>query len=156
MLQEKVKIPSVAVPPFDTVYINISFYERAQNKGLTSVNLWRYIMRKKGKKKITVKKFSSYYSLTEIRRLIDEGKVVIRKNALDGARRDFGWDPTDILDTIKQLRAKDFYKTDASRIKPAVMIDVYKARGLKGENVYTHFYIHARLGKLVINSFKEI
>ena len=39
-------------------------------------------------------------------------------------------------------------------MKPQIMLDVYHAQGLKGENVYIHFYIES--GKLIINSFHEL
>jgi len=35
-------------------------------------------------------------------------------------------------------------------------MDFYKARRLKGENVYTHFYIDDDVPCLVVNSFKQI
>ena len=82
--------------------------------------------------------------------------VVIRNNALDDAQRDFGWNHTDILDAIGKLRPKHFYKTEKSHITPAEVIDYYKARKIKGENVYTHFYVDTTTGILVINSFKEL
>ena len=88
--------------------------------------------------------------------MIAQGKVLINSNALDDARRDFGWETADILDALGRLQPKHFYKSDTSRTKPAIVLDVYKAPSLKGEDVYTHFYIDDEDIVLVVNSFKNI
>jgi len=36
------------------------------------------------------------------------------------------------------------------------LIDYYKAHGLKGEDVYTHFYIDTETELLIVDSFKKI
>lgn len=97
-----------------------------------------------------------FYQLSEIKDLVRRRKVFIRKNALDGARAAFGWGPADILDALAKLQLKHFYKSDVSRIDKRIVLDYYKARRLKGEQVYTHFYIAESSGKLIVNSFKEI
>ena len=61
-----------------------------------------------------------------------------------------------MLDALRRLRPGHFHKSDNSDVKPAVVLDFYKARGLKGEDVYTHFYIDDEKRVLVINSFKRI
>ena len=112
-----------------------------------------------GKKKRPQKTTShnrAYYSLRKVKQLIAEGNVVVRGNASEGAYYCFGWNSCDIFDAIKKLQSKHFGKSTPSNYIPGVMVDAYKARGLKGENVYTHFYIHPGTGKLIINSFKEI
>lgn len=70
--------------------------------------------------------------------------------------RCFGWGMDNILDAFLKLKPQHFYKTDVSRINPENVIDYYKARGLKGENIYTHFYIDDEAEFLIINSFKKI
>ena len=97
-----------------------------------------------------------HYGLSEVKKLIREGKVRIQGNALDGARDAFGWRPHDILDALGRLQSKHFNKSDVSQNDPHSMLDIYKARGLKGENVYTHFYIDRDTDTLIVNSFKEI
>ena len=39
---------------------------------------------------------------------------------------------------------------------PSIILDVYKAPGLKGEDVYTHFYIDGDAELLIVNSFKQL
>jgi hypothetical protein len=97
-----------------------------------------------------------FYTLDEVKQKIQEGKVLLRGNALDGARDAFGWDSSDILSALAGLRLKDFQNSDNLKSDSLVVVDRYRAYGLKGENVYTHFYIDDETGYLVINSFKEI
>jgi hypothetical protein len=97
-----------------------------------------------------------FYTLDEVKQKIQEGKVLLRGNALDGARDAFGWDSSDILSALAGLRLKDFQNSDNLKSDSLVVVDSYRAYGLKGENVYTHFYIDDETGYLVINSFKEI
>ena len=98
----------------------------------------------------------SYYQLSEIRDSIKHGKVLLRPNALDEARKAFGWLSEDILKALLALKPNHFYKSEKSFFDPKVVLDFYKAPGLMGENVYTHFYVNDHTGELVINSFKEI
>lgn len=97
-----------------------------------------------------------YYSLRTIAALAGRGKVKVIGDALRYARRDFGWETDDICQALKELRLSHFWKSEPSRIQPSVMIDVYKATGLRGEDVYTHFYIDPKTGELVVNSFKKL
>jgi hypothetical protein len=111
--------------------------------------------RREAKRKTTPRP-ESFYALSEVRELIDQGKVLVRLNALDDAQRDFGWETRDILDALRKLRPGHFYKSDTSVKKDAVVLDFYKAWGLKGEDVYTHFYIDDENGVLMVNSFKRV
>ena len=78
-------------------------------------------------------------------------------NAIQEARRCFGWGKEDIYDAMRELRPQQFHKIMRSDREFGLMLDVYKARGLKGENVYIHFYIdQAGEDTLVISSFKRI
>ena len=112
--------------------------------------------RKSRKKKKTRPKPKPFYPLNEVKDLVRSGNVRIRGNALEGAREAFGWSMSDILDALLRLQVKHFYKKDVSKVKPGVVLDFYKAPGLKGENVYMHFYIDDGEGKLIVNSCKEI
>lgn len=101
------------------------------------------------------KRKKSYYPLSEVREKIAQGKVLVRSNALDDARRDFGWGVDEILDAICKLKPKHFHKHAESKVRPPTMLDIYKADGLKGEDIYTHFYIDEETKILVINSLKR-
>lgn len=79
---------------------------------------------------------------------------MILVQASRGAWLSFGWRQADILDAVARLQVKHFYKREPYRENPSIEMDNYKARGLKGENVYTHF--HVEDGLLIISSFKKI
>lgn len=111
--------------------------------------------RKKSKRK-AASKSQSIYALSEIRKLIDQRRFCVNPNALNDAQRDFGWETSDIVDALKRLKPGHFYKSDSSAKKPGVVLDFYKARGLKGEDIYTHFYVDDEAGVLVVNSFKRL
>lgn len=111
--------------------------------------------RKKAKRQ-TVSRPESFYPLSEIKQLIDQGKVWLKPNALDHAQRDFAWETCDILDALRKLKPGHFYKSEMSAKKHGVVLDFYKAHGLKGEDVYVHLYIDDEDGVLVVNSFKRI
>lgn len=111
--------------------------------------------RKKSKRK-TSSRPQGIYALSEVRELIEQGRFCVNLNALNDAQRDFGWESSDIVDALKRLRPGHFYKSDSSAKKHGIVLDFYKARGLKGEDVYTHFYIDDETGVLVVNSFKRL
>ncbi len=96
----------------------------------------------------------SYYSLSEVRQKIADGELLIRSDAVQDALKDFGWGTSEILDVYKMLQPKHFYKTDNSKKKSHLVIDIYKAH-INGEDIYTHFYIDDTQNKVIINSFKE-
>jgi hypothetical protein len=99
---------------------------------------------------------TAYYSLAEVKKLVKAGNVLIREKSQKSAREDFGWDFNDILDALKKLQPKDFRKSDESFFEPKIPVDYYKAYGLKGEDVYIHFYIQSETNLLIIDSFKKI
>lgn len=108
------------------------------------------------KRKLVKRSYTkSYYQLSEVIQKINDGQVIIRRNALEDAYNQFGWESPDILSAYKKLKNPlHFHKTDASRYIPGVAIDIYKAT-INGESIYTHFYIDDTSNKLIINSFKE-
>lgn len=71
------------------------------------------------------------------------------KTILDGVRKMFLMQLLSYSQNISINQKK-------SKVKPRIVIDYYKAPGLNGENIYTHFYVDDSVDKLVINSFKEI
>jgi Motility quorum-sensing regulator, toxin of MqsA len=93
----------------------------------------------------------SHYDLSEVNENILSKNYFINPNATQHAKIDFGWEVFEILAVYKMLQPKHFYKSDVHKYKPGITIDIYKAQ-LKGENIYTHFYI---TDKLIINSFHK-
>ena len=89
--------------------------------------------------------------------LVRDEKVDITGDALNDAKDFFGWKTADILDAFKKLQLKKHFRKRMKKYSDSnITYDVYKAYGLKGENVYTHFYIDDETGRLIIDSFKEI
>jgi hypothetical protein len=95
------------------------------------------VFRPRRKRRRKSKERGSYYPLHEIRLRIKKGKVQVTGTAYSCALQDFGWGEKDILDAVRKLKPWHFYKTEECRVDPGQMVDYYKARGLKGENVYT-------------------
>jgi hypothetical protein len=96
----------------------------------------------------------AYYSKKQIRNLISQDNVQLTEPARISAHDDFGWDIDDICSALLALPMKDCYKSETRFDNPHIWVDYYRSYGLKGENVYTHFYIDS--GYLIIDSFKEI
>ena len=117
--------------------------------------MWQ-IMVKRKKENAIHGRTGPYYSLGVVKGLAKAGEVLVRHEALESARKDFGWELSDILDAFKELQLKHFYKTENSHFVPDLAIDYYKAYRLKGEDVYTHFYIDKETNVLLVDSFKKI
>ncbi len=96
----------------------------------------------------------AYYSKRQLNKLISEGNVLVTEQARTSAQNDFGWDVNDICRALQSMPVKFCYKSEPRFNDPKIWVDYYRAHGLKGENVYTHFYVEN--GKLIIDSFKEI
>lgn len=99
-----------------------------------------------------------FYTLKDIRELALKGDYQINADALRDAWWDFQWSEDDMIDAIDKLRPLHFHKSELSIKRSGTMLDFYKAPGLKGEDVYTHFYVKLNDGKpvLVINSFHQL
>lgn len=110
----------------------------------------------KSKKAKNRPKATPLYPLDEIKNLVVEDRIVIRSNALRTALDDFEFEMDDIKKAISLLQLKHFYKSENSKIIDRLILDVYKARNLLGENIYTHLYIDDNSGQLIINSFKRL
>lgn len=82
------------------------------------------------------------YPLKDVNSKIAQNKCDITNKALLEAQRDFGWIKKDILNSLKKLRRNQCHKTERSTQSPRVMMDIYHARNLNGENVYTKLYIY--------------
>jgi hypothetical protein len=102
------------------------------------------------------KRTGPFYSLGRVKGLVNAGHYVIRAEAKDTAGKAFGWGESDMRDALMKLQPSHFYKPGISNFEPHFPIDFYKARGLKGENVYIHFYIDDETNLLMVDSFKEI
>jgi len=113
-----------------------------------------YYTGRKGRGKREVR--NPYYSLREIRLRIKKTKVQVTGTAYMEAQRDFGWGEKEILDAVRKLKFRHFYKSEKCRIDPGQIVDYYKARGLKEENVYIHFYIDIETDELVVQSCKRL
>ncbi len=98
--------------------------------------------------------YRAYYGLRQIKALVCSGDYFVTKGARGFAKKDFGWTLDDIKKAMCRLQPKHFYKSAEHWDNPSIYVDYYKAYGLMGENVYTHFRIDD--GKLIIDSFKEI
>ena len=94
------------------------------------------------------------YSKNQLRDLLQNDHYLVSKGAKKTALDDFGWRDRDIKKAILALRKKDFHKTTENWDNPSIKVDYYRAKGLMGENVYTHF--HVEDGELIISSFKEL
>ena len=98
-----------------------------------------------------------FHSLGKVKSLVKAGRIRIREQALETARRDFAWDMSDILAALKKFQPKHYHKTDpAYSSETKIPIDFYKASGLMGEDVYSHLYIDTEENLLIVDSFKRI
>ena len=111
-------------------------------------------MARRKRKPITRSYAKSHYQLSAVVQKINNGQLLIKPNAKKDAYQKFGWGLSDIKDAYRKLQPKHFHKTDASKSKAGVALDIYKAT-INGENIYTHFYINDKSKFLVINSFHE-
>lgn len=96
----------------------------------------------------------AYYSKKQIRNLILQNNVQITEQARSTAQESFGWDIDDICSAILELPIKNCYKSETRFDNPQIWVDYYRAYDLKGENVYTHFYVDSN--NLIIDSLKEV
>ena len=95
-----------------------------------------------------------FYSMDEIRELIESEKVRFRKKALDDALEHFDYDGEEILAELLRLREKDWHKTiNGAHLE--ITFDVYKP-SLGGRKAYIKFGIDDETGcLLLVASFKE-
>lgn len=96
---------------------------------------------------------NAYYSKKRIIELISQDKVFISEAVRSSAADDFGWGYVDICSALKALQIKDCYKAETRHQEPEIWVDYYRSY-VKGEHVYTHFYVN-KDGLLVVDSFKE-
>ena len=109
----------------------------------------------KGKKSPPLKQ-KSFYPLDEVKLKVAQGKIYFTRNALARAFDDFGWGSGDICNALSKLQPKHFDKTSRFEKNISMELDYYKASGINGENIFTHFYIDDEAGLLIINSFHAL
>jgi len=97
---------------------------------------------------------NAYYSKKKIRTLIEKDAVIIESNALESAKKDFGWDYKKICEALLKIPSRCCYNRKPRFNNPEIWVDYYRAENIMGENIYTHFYVEN--DKLVIDSFKEL
>lgn len=94
-----------------------------------------------------------FYPISKIKEAIKNRAYEIDDEALENARKDFGWSTEDIEKAFLKLTRKHFSHAVAHFTKPKLWVDHYRAYGLMGENVYTH--VHFEDGILQIESLKR-
>lgn len=107
-----------------------------------------------------------YHPLKEVKTKIRSGDVFLKPNAINEARYDFNWGPSDIKRCLLKLNDREhrtnpdknhYYKTEKHRHFPHTMMDYYKARRvMEGESIYTHYYIKRGDTEVVVSSFHEL
>jgi len=101
------------------------------------------------------KRDKPYYPLQKVKDIIcdDEHpeKRLISSDALNRADKDFGWSEADIRDVYSKLQVKHYHKSGE---KFGITTDIYHVKKIKGEDVYTYFYMDD--GKLIIDSFHRL
>ena len=109
--------------------------------GLTRVNFGEYSMIK-----------SPYYSKEILADAIGKKKVRVARRARKDARDWFAWGAGEVCEAILKLPKECCYDTQRKRSNPEIMVDLYRANDINGEDIYTHFYMED--GWLIIDSFK--
>ncbi len=103
-------------------------------------------------------KTSPHYPIEDVKEAIRSGYFRIDPEAYFEAREDFEWRQDDIEKFFMRLKKKHWHKSDNMRRKIPrnyagrlpIILDIYHAENVLGENVYTHFYFEEDL--LVIDS----
>ena len=101
---------------------------------------------------------TSHYPIENVKNAIREGNYTIEPEAYATAREDFGWKSDDIEDFFNRLKKKDWHKSDEMKRKIPrnyagrlpIILDIYHAKNILGEDVYTHFYFED--DRLVVDS----
>jgi methyl coenzyme M reductase subunit D len=103
------------------------------------------------------KEESATLQLAEIRRLIEDGRIVVRSRAKADAMLHFGYGLERIIATIRQLTIDDFHKTIDRPLNVDFTLDVYRTH-LKdvGMTAYIKYGIDD-CGRLIVRvlSFKD-
>jgi hypothetical protein len=109
---------------------------------------------KRGREKSRDQTRISAYRLTEVKRLIRDGRYRVAGKALRNAQDDFGWSRKEIVRFFLALKQSHFYKREYAVNCDTDWLDMYKAE-MYGQQVYTHFYINDAGQLVIINSFKQ-
>jgi motility quorum-sensing regulator/GCU-specific mRNA interferase toxin len=98
-----------------------------------------------------MEKGTPHCKLPVVKRLVDEGKVRMTRTALIGAA-DMGFDALAIIEVVKALSPKDFYKSMTAHEDHRVWQDVYRPHTSAGE-AYLKLTV---IEDVLIVSFKEL
>ena len=98
-----------------------------------------------------MEKLTPHYLLSDVKSLIQEGKVRSTISALAGGAA-LGFDLDGILGVIKALTSANFYKSMTTHSDHRVWQDVYRSTTSAGE-VYVKLTV---VGDVLIVSFKEL
>ncbi|MCK6372783.1 MAG: type II toxin-antitoxin system MqsR family toxin [Zoogloea sp.] len=98
-----------------------------------------------------MEKGTPHCKLPVVKRLVDEGKVRMTRTALIGAA-DMGFDALAIIEVVKALSPKDFYKSMTVHEDHRVWQDVYRPHTSAGE-AYLKLTV---IEDVLIVSFKEL
>jgi motility quorum-sensing regulator / GCU-specific mRNA interferase toxin len=98
-----------------------------------------------------MEKRSPHYKLSTIKATIRSGKVRITFSALAGGAA-LGFDAEGIIETVMELKTKNFYKSMTTHGDPRVWQDVYRPVTSAGE-VYLKLSF---IDDVLIVSFKEL
>jgi hypothetical protein len=102
---------------------------------------------------------NSHYPLSEIKRLIEEGKYLVTKKAEEAALAEFEFSRPQMINTVLRLNERDCDKTMLSENRPGMWQDVYKpliSANNKAIRAYIKVQIVSHKGdKAVIISFKK-
>ncbi len=94
------------------------------------------------------------YSKEELAEAIRLEQVKVTPRAWRDARKWFKWTSRDICDAILELPQAACHKTVKQFDNPEILLDMYRAEDINGENIFTHLYMEN--GWLVVDSFKEL
>ncbi|WP_300464241.1 type II toxin-antitoxin system MqsR family toxin [Desulfobacula sp.] len=94
-----------------------------------------------------------YHPLGKVKEAIKNGEYEINETALKNADDHFGWSTVDIEKALQGLKHKHFTSSKRHFTNPDLWVDHYRANGLMGENVYTHFHFDGAV--LIIESLKR-
>jgi len=99
-------------------------------------------------------KKTPHYSLDDLRRAIDDKRILVTKPANEGAW-DAGFDSSDIPDCLRALQPDDFHKAQAHEVVDDVWLDIYRPR-YRNRDMYVKFHedTFGRPDRFVIRSFK--
>lgn len=96
-----------------------------------------------------------HHPISKVKAAIKKGNFGVYGQARQTMKDHFGWTEEDVKRAFLKLNPKKHkHKSENHRTRPPFVVDYYKAPGLLGEDVYTHFHFDG--DQLIINSLKRI